>query len=274
MKKKTLLLTVIIIIALLFLPGSAGQGKNADASDPNHTSAASTVSSSWIDLEGVQNTRTLAAYQAEDGRTIRPDTILRSGKLDRLTDSDTATLTSEYRLSTVIDLRDEVETADAPDPTITGTAYHHLDVWPRAVRLRMIEESTIDGRLDSDLYVKNYYMGFALEPTAIKTFRTMFEILLEHTRGAVLLHCTHGKDRTGAAVTLILSALGVSWSDIEQEYMLSDTALPGSVALSSIRHYRSVIEDHYGSMEHYLSTEMELDAAKLATLQKLYTIEQ
>ena len=41
-------------------------------------------------------------------------------------------------------------------------------------------------------------------------------------RWPVLLHCTSGKDRTGVAVAVLLTALGVDANIVIEEYLLSD----------------------------------------------------
>ncbi len=73
-------------------------------------------------------------------------------------------------------------------------------------------------------------------------------------------------------VALVLSALDVEWDVIEQEYLLSNTAYAGSVDISSLRFYLSVIEENYGSMENYLRDEMALDENDFITLREKYTI--
>jgi protein-tyrosine phosphatase len=99
----------------------------------------------------------------------------------------------------------------------------------------------------------------------------MFDVLLKNETGSVLIHCVHGKDRSGVAVALILSALDVAWSVIEYEYLLSNTTLPGSVDISTLRYYKSVIETNYGSIEKYLEVEMNLDENELMALREKYT---
>lgn len=228
-------------------------------------------SSQWIDLEGVQNARQLGGYPVQGGGMVRPNLLVRSGELAGMTKTDSTLLVSGYQLAHILDLRDEVEAEDTPDPGLEGVQYHHLNVWPREVRARIIAESTIGQRFDSALYVKNYYAAFALEPSAIQAYQRMFEVLLHNDTGSVLIHCAHGKDRTGVAAALILSALGVEWDIIEQEYLLSNIALEGSVDVSSLRHYRAVIEENYGSIQAYLETAMELDEHDLLTLREKYT---
>lgn len=269
MKKNVLLLVAIFVISL-GLQACATQQEDISSTETGSSSAAET-SSPWIDLEGVQNARHLYGYLTQSDGTVSSNIILRTGQLSGLTDIDKKLLAREYRLTHIIDLRDEIEVEDTPDPVIGDTQYHHLNVWPRAVRLRIIEESTINGLLDSELYIKNYYAAFALEPTAIEAYRSMFDILLENEDGGILIHCAHGKDRTGIAIALILCALDVEWDVIEQEYLLSNIAIAGSVDISSLRHYRDIIEETYGSMENYLKVEMELDENRILTLREKYT---
>jgi protein-tyrosine phosphatase len=230
-------------------------------------------SDTWINLQSVQNARQLGGYPTKSNRVVRMNAILRTGELAFLSNTDKSLLINEYRLAHIIDLRDEVEVADNPDPLIEGVQYHHLIVWTREVRNRNIQESTTDWGFDADLFIKNYYTAFALEPAAIEAFKKMFETLLKNETGSVLIHCVHGKDRSGVAAALIFSALDVAWSVIEYEYLLSNTPYPGSVDISSLRYYKSVIEKNYGSIEKYLETEMELDENDLMALREKYTTE-
>ena len=223
-------------------------------------------SDTWIPLQSVQNARHLGGYPTKNNRIVKYNTILRTGELTSLSNVDKYLLVHEYRLAHIIDLRDEIEVADSPDPVIEGVQYHHLVVWPREVRIRNSLESANNAE-----FITNYYTSFALEPAAIKAFKTMFEVLAENKTGSVLIHCVHGKDRSGVAAALILSALEVEWKVIEQEYLLSNIAFPGSVDISSLRHYKNVIEKNYGSIQRYLEAEMKLDGNDLFALREKYT---
>ena len=48
--------------------------------------------------------------------------------------------------------------------------------------------------------------------------------VMEHdfSEGAVLWHCTEGKDRCGLLAAMLLSALGVSREDIMEDYLLTN----------------------------------------------------
>jgi protein-tyrosine phosphatase len=60
----------------------------------------------------------------------------------------------------------------------------------------------------------------------------MFANILNSSERAVLIHCSAGKDRTGFATALILSALGVGKDVIMKDYMLSRQYFPIDIALA------------------------------------------
>ena len=55
---------------------------------------------------------------------------------------------------------------------------------------------------------------------AVKAYKQFFDILLDQEEGAILWHCSEGKDRTGLASLLILHALGVPPETIMEDYLL------------------------------------------------------
>ena len=272
MNHKYILLLVILLVFITF--------QTAHHEEPLYYEIAilpeafEVQSSTWIDLQSVRNARQPGGFPTKSNRVIKQNKILRTGELSLLTNEDKDILINEYGLTHIIDLRDEAEVLENPDPLIEGVQYHHLIVWPREVRIQMIIDSiTPFGIFDQDLYEKNYYAAFALGPAAIESYKEMFNILLQNQSGSILVHCVHGKDRAGVAVALILSALDVEWAVIEQDYLLSNASNAGSVNISSLRYYKNVIEEKYGSLEIYLEAEMNLRESELTALKEKYTID-
>jgi len=114
----------------------------------------------------------------------------------------------------------------------------------------------------------------------------MFEHLLA-TPDPLLIHCTAGKDRTGLASALILSALGVSEADIWKDYLLTNqlykrnssgtsTLSPEvlkivwEVQTSFLEAALEVIQAEHGGMTNYLSKQLGLTAAAHQKLRQLY----
>ena len=66
--------------------------------------------------------------------------------------------------------------------------------------------------------------------------KRFFDILLENKNGAVLWHCSAGKDRAGVMTVLVLSALGVPENEIVADYLLT-----GETSRKDIRHMKLLL---------------------------------
>jgi protein-tyrosine phosphatase len=238
-----------------------------------------------ITLEGAQNFRDIGGYRTADGKRVKWGLIYRSAALSGLTASDVSALDS-LSVQRVYDLRSTTERRAAPDawtgpgaPSIIAHDYETNAHWvgsalrtsPTAESVRTAMEATYPDMLT------------ILAPD----YRDLFANLLEG-QGATLYHCTAGKDRTGIATALILSALGVPRETIYADYLMSNRfyrpsagafpSLPPEVlqALLGVdeRYLRAAftaIDTQYGSVEGYLDQALGVDAAGIARLRALYT---
>jgi protein-tyrosine phosphatase len=57
------------------------------------------------------------------------------------------------------------------------------------------------------------------------SYRELFARLAAPHKGALVVNCTAGKDRTGIASALVLTALGVPYDIVRQDFLLSNNAL-------------------------------------------------
>jgi protein-tyrosine phosphatase len=128
------------------------------------------------------------------------------------------------------------------------------------------------------------------------SYRQLFELLLQGRR-RVLIHCAVGKDRTGVAAALILSALGVDRDTIMEDYLLTNQFLPVDQELQRLlaRYAQSgtapaaeimrpvlearesyltaafaAIDEHFGSTSTYLREGLGLGESELDQLQGWY----
>ncbi|MBO5970799.1 MAG: tyrosine-protein phosphatase, partial [Clostridia bacterium] len=67
-------------------------------------------------------------------------------------------------------------------------------------------------------YLSDTYRTMISSEPSLRALREFFDVLLEDD-GAVLWHCTQGKDRTGVVAAAILLALGVDRDAIMRDYM-------------------------------------------------------
>jgi len=62
-------------------------------------------------------------------------------------------------------------------------------------------------------------------------YADLIRTLLKPDNMPIVFHCSHGVHRTGTAAALILSALGVPWETIRQDYLLSNKFRQDEVAI-------------------------------------------
>lgn len=185
-----------------------------------------------INLQSIGNARELGGYAADNGRKVKRGVLLRTASLNKISSDDIARLTKIYNLSVIADLRMSFEAAAKPDPIIEGVKYVNLRVIDEELYMRKLEK-ILSGEKDpfeilkitvnSGMISDNIYIDFLSGNFGKKAYSEFFKELLNLPEGrSLLFHCTQGKDRTGCAAMLILSALGVSEDIILEDYMLTN----------------------------------------------------
>ena len=174
-----------------------------------------------LELEEGINFRELGGYLTEDGRKIKWHKLLRCGSMAQLTKNDVDYL-DQYGVRYIIDLRSPEESNYSPDKYPDKAQYFQDTVYPFSFslfkNLGIINNMRL-GASNMD-FGRQTYLQMLLDPHAQAAYRKMFNILLENDKEgeSVVFHCTAGKDRTGVAAFLILSALGVSEKQIVEDY--------------------------------------------------------
>ena len=191
-----------------------------------------------LGLTGVGNARELGGYVGAGGRAVKRGVLLRTARLSDATDGDLRRLQEVYHLGVVLDLRMSSEAASAPDPAMDGVEYLNLRIIDEAAmdayRARMREaaeageavEDAVDQirlAMEVGLISEHRYVDNLSAESGREGYRRMFQALLQLPEGASLLfHCTQGKDRTGLAAMLVLSALGADDETIMADYLLTN----------------------------------------------------
>jgi protein-tyrosine phosphatase len=132
----------------------------------------------------------------------------------------------------VFDLRSDAELSRDGIGEFAGRVAEHVHV-----PLVRVSLSPFDPEIDwRTVNLRDRYLEMLDEGgTAI---RTIFSALAEEVPGAVVFHCSGGKDRTGVVAALILRCLEVPDAVILDDYALSEANLADAV-----REYRSHLED-------------------------------
>ncbi len=175
------------------------------------------------------NFRDIGGKTTADGRKVREGLLLRSAKLNKLSRHDKSVLETRYRVSKVIDFRSDAEREGRSDILPAGAKYYHIPYFNEATL-------AITGGMGSDVFeavkkseskdeLYNYipeltdvYPIVVTDDYAISQLSEALKLIMGNRDGAVLFHCTAGKDRTGITAAILLKILGVSDGQIMDDY--------------------------------------------------------
>lgn len=249
-----------------------------------------------VRLGTLGNLRDLGGYAAQDGRTLRWGVLFRSGALERADAHDRAYL-STLGVRVACDLRVESERRQRPSAWLT--AGREQRSWP-GPEDRRIADVWQGGYPDTvaGMRAKMIAIYQAIPFWLASRLRGLFACLVS-AELPLVFHCSLGKDRSGVAAALILSALAVPEETIFADYLLSNEVLeldrqtaewmqqtppaPGSVhpfgklpqevrrALLQVdadylRAALAEIQRRHGSVERYLESELGVGPAERAVL--------
>lgn len=231
-----------------------------------------------LPMAGGFNFRDLGGIRAKDGRYIKWGKIFRSGDLNTLTEADLNYLAS-IPLVSIVDFRSESEIKAAPDkiPSTVREDYAYMispgNLISSAVNLSMFQNMNMD-----DVMVRINVM-LVTDSASIGRYKDFFALLQNDSAVPLLFHCSAGKDRTGMAAALVLSALGVNEEIIMENYLASNiyledkygeyiTRYPEMKPLFGVKEeYLQAglqrVKSDYGSIESYLINVLDVDTDRL-----------
>jgi hypothetical protein len=152
--------------------------------------------------------------------------VYRSGALELMTEEDSAWLTDELKMRTILDLRHPEEAASR------GGSH--------ALHDRVVENSIFRPDVNQADFIAelNGLYGPGISPARYMHYLEVggdqmtraFAMFGDEANYPFLIHCTAGKDRTGVLVAMIMDVVGASPEDIAHEYGLSDLAIDRLIA--------------------------------------------
>ena len=217
----------------------------------------------WIDLDGVVNMRDVGGLPTTDGGTVASGRLLRSDNLQDLSDADVRHLVEQVGVTDIVDLRSDIEVRiEGPGPLqVRELATHHRHSLFRDDEVEVSAEDALvlpwsksagaerpkPPRRDDDYWASHYLGYLADRPDSVLG---ALQVVAE-SRGATIVHCAAGKDRTGTVVGLALSVAGVSDEDVVADYVATGERIEAIVARLMARPaYEEVLRDQ--PMSHHL----------------------
>ncbi len=193
-----------------------------------------------VDLKSSRNMRDFGGTVNRRNETVRSRRFLRSAALDGLTPEDAGALKTEYGVVRVIDLRTDEESSERPDVRVPGAELIHIPLL-KGSTLGITHENQTDGgafSLASLPDLRELYRLLVTDSYSVSQLKKVFEAILSDSGGAVLWHCSEGKDRCGIVSALFLSVLDADRKTIVEDYLLTND----SSAERAESHYRKVLE--------------------------------
>ncbi len=234
-------------------------------------------------LQGASNFRDLGGYRSADGRRVRRGQIFRSDHLAGLTSEDLARLTS-LDIGHSLDFRGAAECAATPYE-IPGVQRVALTIEPTVIaRMQaLVAQGVVPTTQETVELMRETYRDFVNRNA--DTYGRFMKHLLEQPTPQVF-HCTAGKDRTGFAAALVLSALGVDRATIEHDYLLTNQLYKRDARLEGQGHPHvmkvlwqvqpeflhaafEAVDAQHGGMTDYLHGAIGLSQQELAELKRM-----
>ena len=216
----------------------APKDKNTPGTDDKATPA------SLAKISSVRNIRDAGA-----GGAIKSGALYRSGFLADASTADKEVLAELLKGGLVIDLRtSDNKSKDGKDPKLEGVAHTDIPIVGTTNYTKFVNGK--DGEKASAAF------GKALKAIA-------------NADGPVLIHCTHGKDRTGWLAAMAMYAVGASDGQVMTEYMKSSGQTAGkNVTEDMLNVGLSAVKKKYGTVQKYLTDGLGLTSGDIAALKK------
>ena len=254
-----------------------------------------------IGITSAHNARQLGGYHI-GRKKIKEDLLIRTASISGLSEADSALLADKYKVQRIYDFRGQAESQASPDVIPGNAGYLSLSIpftgtESPSVHNQSQEEmikmllAYADNPLVQDM-CKNMYDKIFFEESSHEVYRKFFSDLLslDPDDGAVLWHCTQGKDRAGSASAMLLAALGADRELIMADFTLSkeyydpmasripvETEVQRNVINTLISANPALFEKtldkvdaEYGSFRNYLTESIGVTHEMMNTLRKRY----
>ena len=211
-----------------------------------------------VGLTSAYNARQLGGYRIGK-KSVKENLLLRTAKISELSEADSILLCEKYKVQCVYDFRGKEESLSAPDVVPGKARYLSLAVSFSG------GESQLNVKLESEEQMIGMLLQYAEHPSVQAMCTSMYDIIffeeasqevyrqffadlltVDPEEGAVLWHCTQGKDRAGCASAMLLAALGADRKLIMADFILS--------------------KDYYDPMVSQIKTETEAQKTVINTL--------
>lgn len=254
-----------------------------------------------IGITSAHNARQLGGYKIGKKR-IKKDLLLRTAGISDLSEIDSVLLAEKYRVQRIYDFRSHGEALISPDVIPGNAEYLSFSISfgrSEGASVKNLSQEEMIKRLlenaDSPMVLdmcENMYDKIFFDKSSQDIYRRFFAdlVTIDPEDGAVLWHCTQGKDRAGSASAMLLCALGADRNLIMADFTLSKDYYDPYVAKIPVENERQSIvlntlisanpvifektldkvDAEYGSLKNYLTVCLGVTPEMMSILQERY----
>ena len=172
-------------------------------------------------LEDLRDIKTIV------GKRIKKLSIFRSSHFAKIEKEQDEVLFNKHHVQHVVDFRTDEEISKMPELEGSIIKHYHFPMLENEQNKMITKENRLGilkemskTKGGARARMKDFYVLLITSTKAQKAYRNFFDVLLNAKDGeGVAFHCTQGKDRTGIAMMLLLTALGVDKETIIKRYM-------------------------------------------------------
>ena len=255
-----------------------------------------------LGIATVPNLRDLGGYKTNNGATVARGLVYRSNQLANISPEDMEKI-AKLGLKNDYDLRTEAERTPLPDELPPGVNNIWLDVLKDASGsaptnlLALLQNPAEgnkelgDGKIEA-VFIASY-RDFVSLSSAKTAYHEFFTSLADQNKLPALFHCTTGKDRTGWGAAALLTLLDVPKETVMKDYLRSndyilplykevidgyvagggEPSIPQAIFGVKAEYLEASFDEmqtKYGSIEHYFSEGLGIDANMQKKLRELY----
>ena len=229
----------------------------------------------FLPVKGIVNARELGGYEVPGGLRVRNGMLLRAAHLAEATDADMQYLAG-IPVTTIIDFRKEEEKLGVVDRLVRGARYVVLPIDTSGDAGKQVSEKEkkkiyrgkkfnvkkiivlLAFNKKAQAVARDMYPTLLFHPDCQRQFARFFREVVATDSGAVLYHCSQGKDRTGIASALLLAALGADRGTIVADFDVTNQVYADDVRKYSRRvKFFGVKEEQVGVVKAFLGANTE-----------------
>lgn len=287
---------ILLFASMMILFSSCGNEKSSVTLD---------YQNQQLGLTSIHNARQLGGYVIGN-KQIKQNLLLRTASLATLSGEDSVVLAEKYNVQRIYDFRGQKEAMSAPD-VIPGDASHlslaisfagtenASSAKSEGKDMLMMLVENADNPAIQDM-CENMYDQIFFDEVSNDAYRRLFAdlVTLDPNNGAVIWHCTQGKDRAGSASAMILAALGADRELIMEDYKLSKVyfdpfiqhipvqnetqrnVLSTLISANPVLFEKTLdkVDAAYGSFRNYLTERLGVTPEMMETLREKYLEER